>query len=112
MGTYYIPRNDRGESRILYIFRVKSLITTAIGGMFGMIFFLIFKAMDLTMIGLVIMAFFALIGFAIGAFKIPTVVYIPITKKIGGEPVGEIIMRYIKFKKNRKIYTYVDTKEE
>ncbi len=77
-----------------------------------MIFFLIFKAMDLTMIGLVIMAFFALIGFAIGAFKIPTVVYIPITKKIGGEPVGEIIMRYIKFKKNRKIYTYVDTKEE
>ena len=100
MGTYYIPRNYRGESRILYIFTVKSLITTAIGGMLGMLFFVLFKAMNLTMVGVIIMAFFALIG------------YIPITKKIGGEPVGEIIMRYIKFKESRKIYTYVDTKEE
>lgn len=112
MGTYYIPRNYRGESRILYIFTVKSFITTAIGGMLGMLFFVLFKAMNLTMVGVIIMAFFALIGYAIGAFKIPTIVYIPITKKIGGEPVGEIIMRYIKFKKSRKIYTYVDTKEE
>ena len=31
MGTYYIPRNYKGETRILYIFTVKSLITTAIG---------------------------------------------------------------------------------
>ena len=56
------------------------------------------------------MAFFALIGYAIGAFKIPTISGIPVTKKIGGEPVSEIIMRYIKFKKNRKMYIY--TKEE
>ena len=56
------------------------------------------------------MAFFALIGYAIGAFKIPTIAGIPVTKKIGGEPVSEIIMRYIKFKKNRKMYIY--TKEE
>ena len=31
MGTYYIPRNYKGETRFLYIFTVKSLITTAIG---------------------------------------------------------------------------------
>ena len=42
MGTYYIPRNYRGESRILYIFTVKSLITTAVGAMLGFIFFAIF----------------------------------------------------------------------
>ena len=110
MGTYYIPRNYRGESRILYIFTVKSLITTAVGAMIGALFFLVFRAMNLTMVGIVIMGVFAFIGFAVGALKIPTIVYIPITKRIGGEPIGEIIIRYIKFKKNRKMYTY--TKEE
>ena len=110
MGTYYIPRNYRGESRILYIFTVKSLITTAVGALVGSIFFFIFQAMGITGVGIAIMAIFALIGFAVGALKIPTIVGIPITKKIGGEPIGEIIFRYIKFKKNRKIYSY--TKEE
>ncbi len=45
MGTYQIPRNYRGESRILYIFTVKSLITTAVGAMLGALFFFIFKSM-------------------------------------------------------------------
>ena len=110
MGTYYIPRNYRGESRILYIFTVKSLITTAVGAMVGSLFWVIFKAMNMNAIGLIILAVFALIGFAVGALKIPTIVAFPITKKIGGEPIGEIILRYIKFKKNRKMYIY--TKEE
>ena len=110
MGTYQIPRNYRGESRILYIFTIKSLITTAVGAMAGSLFFFIFKAMNMTLIGLIIMAFFALIGFVIGAVKIPTIVAFPITKKIGGEPIGETILRYIKFRKNRKMYTY--TKED
>ena len=38
MGTYYIPRNVKGETRILYIFTVKSLITTAVGALIGSIF--------------------------------------------------------------------------
>lgn len=66
--------------------------------------------MSLKAIGIGILAFFALLGYAIGAFKIPTIAGIPATKKIGGEPVSEIILRYIKFKKNRKMYIY--TKEE
>ena len=92
MGTYYIPRNYKGETRILYIFTVKSLVT-------------------MKFVGLIMMALFAFIGWAIGALKIPTIVAIPITKKIGGEPLSEIIIRYIKFKKNKKIYMYY-TKEE
>ncbi len=110
MGTYYIPRNYRGESRILYIFTVKSLITTAVGAMIGAMFWVLFKALGMNIVGIIIMAFFALIGFAVGALKIPTIVAFPITKKIGGEPIGEIILRYMKFKKNRKMYVY--TKEE
>ena len=112
MGTYYIPRNYKGESRILYIFTMKSLITTAIGAMVGSIFFLLFKAFGMTLVGIIITAFFALIGFAVGAIKIPTIVAFPITKKIGGEPIGEIILRYIKFKKNRKMYVYKGGKKD
>ncbi len=110
MGTYYIPRNYRGESRILYIFTVKSLITTAVGAMLGSVFFFIFRSLNMATVGLIIMAVWALIGFAAGALKIPTIVAFPITKKIGGEPIGEIVLRYIKFRKKRKVYTY--TKEE
>lgn len=110
MGTYYIPRNYKGESRILYIFTVKSLITTAIGAGVGALFYFIFSLLGMKLAGVIIMGIFALIGWIAGALKIPTIVSIPITKKIGGEPVGEIILRYIKFKRNRKIYTY--TKEE
>ena len=87
MGTYYIPRNYRGESRILYIFTVKSLITTAVGAMVGSLFWIIFRLMNLNAVGIIIMAFFAFIGFAVGALKIPTIVAFPITKKIGGEPI-------------------------
>lgn len=110
MGTYYIPRNYRGESRILYIFTVKSLITTGVGALAGSIFWIIFRSLGMNMVGLIIMGVFAFIGFALGALKIPTIVAFPITKRIGGEPIGEIIMRYFKFRKNRKMYTY--TKEE
>lgn len=110
MGTYQIPRNYRGESRILYIFTMKSLITTAIGAMLGSGFFFLFKYLNMTPIGIGIMGFFAFVGYALGALKVPTIVMFPITKRIGGEPIGEIILRYMKFKKNKKIYTY--TKEE
>lgn len=110
MGTYYIPRNLRGETRILYIFSVKSLITTVIGGLVGAIFLFIFSMLGMKMVGIIITAIFALIGFGVGAIKIPTLAGIPITKKIGGEPLSEIILRWIKFKKNKKMYVY--TKEE
>lgn len=110
MGTYYIPRNYRGETRILYIFTVKSLITTAVGAMIGALFYFIFRAIGIEMVGIGVMVAFALIGLVVGAFKIPTIVAFPITKKIGGEPIGEIVLRYMKFKKSRKMYIY--TKEE
>lgn len=117
MGTYYIPRNYKGESRILYIFSIKSLLTTAIGAGVGAIFLWIFTLMALKKVGIIIMVMMAIIGYIIGAVKIPTIVSIPVTKKIGGEPISEIIVRYIKFKKKRKIYTYfqsttTNTKEE
>ena len=110
MGSYYIPRNLRGETRLLYIFTVKSLITTVAGALIGSVFLFIFSIVNLKVVGIVIMAIFGLTGYVIGAVKIPTLSGIPITKKIGGEPLSEIILRWIKFNNNKKIYVY--TKEE
>lgn len=110
MGTYYIPRNLRGETRIFYIFTIKSLITTVCGITLGLIFLLIFTMINMKLVGIIITAVFALIGFGVGAIKIPTISGIPVTKKIGGEPLSEIITRWIKFSKNKKMYVY--TKEE
>ena len=110
MGTYYIPRNLRGETRILYIFSVKSLISTVIGGLIGLIFYAIFAVLNIQIAGVITVAIFALIGFLVGTVKIPTLTGVPFTKKIGGEPLSEIIKRYINFRMNRKIYVY--TKEE
>lgn len=110
MGTYQIPRNYKGETRILVIFTVKSLITTLAGAGIGFLFWAMFAIVGLKKVGTIILAVFAVIGYIVGAFKIPTIVGLPVTKKIGGESIYEIVLRYIKFNKNRKIYT--NTKEE
>jgi len=110
MGTYYIPRNLRGETRIFYIFTVKSLITTVCGIAIGLVFLLIFSMIGMKLVGVIITSILALVGFGIGAIKIPTLSGLPVTKKIGGEPLSEIITRWIKFNKTKKMYVY--TKEE
>ena len=69
MGTYYIPRNVKGETRILYIFSIKSLITTMIGGAVGLIFYLIFLILGLTTLGWIFLGIFALIGFIMRSYK-------------------------------------------
>ena len=112
MGTYYIPRNYKGETRFLYIFTTKSLITTAIGAAVGSIFFLILSVFGLKTAGLISIAVCGAIGYVIGAVKIPTIVAFPVTKKIGGEPISEIIIRYVKHRQNRKIYIYSPEKDK
>lgn len=111
MGTYNVPRNVKGEGRILFIFSTKSLITACIGGLVGLIFYFLFSLIGLTVVGMVVALIFAFIGYAIGMFKVPDTNGLEITRKTGGENIDDIILRYIKFKKNKKnIYVY--TKEE
>ena len=93
MGTYNLPRNVKGEGRILFIFSTKSLITTCIGGAIGLIFYFIFKLIGLTMIGIIITLILALIGYAIGMFKIPDSSGLELTRKTGGENLDDVIMR-------------------
>lgn len=110
MGTYMIPRNTKGEGRILFIFSTKALIYTVVGALIGWPFYYLFKLIKMDTVGIVIMAIPAVIGFIIGTFKFPKADGIKISKYVGGEDIDELILRYIKFKrKKNKIYI---TKEE
>lgn len=115
MGPYYIPRNVKDEGRILFIFTGKSIIYTVIGASIGFIFNLILSAFNAGLIGMIVIGVLALIGYAIGTFKVPDIGAFAFTKKVGGEKIDDIILRAIKFKKsNNKIYVYdkEETKDE
>lgn len=109
MNSYEIPRNYKGEGRILYIFSTKGLIYTVVGLAIGLIFYFIFKILGMTIIGIGIDVFFGVIGFVIGTLKMPDTKKFEFTKKTGGENIDNIIKRWIKFKKNKnKIYIRED----
>lgn len=113
MGTYNIPRNVKGEGRILFIFSTKALIYSGIGALAGGIFYIIFNLLGMTLIGILFVVIFALIGFIIGTFKIPNLQRFDITRKTGGENIDDVIKRAFKFKaKKHKYYIYNYTKEE
>lgn len=107
MKTYEIPRDYKGEGRILFIFSTKALIYTVLAAGVGSIFYLLFSMLELKKIGLIIMGVFGLIGYCIGTFKIPESSTFKFTKMTGGENIDDIILRWIKFKrKGNKIYIY------
>lgn len=100
------------NGRILYIFTPKSIITTTIGIIIGLVFYYIFgKVLSLTWLGVGFIAFFALIGYGIATLKMPDTNTFEITRKTGGERLDDILIRAFKFKnKGKRIYLY--TKEE
>lgn len=110
-GPYYIPRDLKGEGKILLVFSTKGLIYTAVGVGIGMLIsWLIgmFTTSIVKYIGVVVLGF---IGFAIGTFKVPNANGLEFTRKTGGEKIDDIIIRAIKFKKNKN-KIYVHTNEE
>lgn len=111
MGTYNLPRNVKGEGRILFVFTGKSFLYAIIAGGVGLLFYFIFSMVGLKMVGIAITVLFALIGFAIGTFKMPEISGLSFTKKVGGENLDDIIKRAIMFKtKGSKIYVYKEGK--
>ena len=112
MGTYNIPRNVKGEGRILYVFSTKALIYTFIGAIIGGLIYFGLSLIGFGTIGLFIIVAFGGVGFAIGTFKVPKIKTIKMMNDISGENIDEIIRRYIKFKTEKnKLYTLY-TKEE
>lgn len=115
MNTYYIPRETKGEGRILFIFSTKALIYTAVGVGIGLIFYFIFSLIKLNVVGIIISLIFGLIGFCVGTFKVPNSKAFEITRKTGGENIDDIVKRAVNFYKNKnKLYVYKEeeTKDE
>lgn len=107
--SYFVPRSAKGESRILYIFTIKSFAFTAGFGLFGgLIWYLLYSIFGGFPLfgGLVITGIFAGIGYCIGALKIPDSKFMGPFRKAGGEYLSDIILRAITFKKRKKIYLY------
>lgn len=111
--TYGVPRSAKGESRILYIFTIKSLaITLAFAAIGWGLSFLVKMFVELSLIGtLIFIVPFAGIGFIIGATKIPDSPMLGPLQKAGGEYVYDILLRLLTFKSKKKIYIYGLTRE-
>lgn len=113
MRTYNVPRNVKGEGRILYIFSTKALIYTFVGISIGFLCYLILSVFNMDFIAYIIIVVLGLLGFCIGTFKIPESNALAITKNAGGEKIDDVILRMIKFKmKKNRIYVYSLTKED
>lgn len=107
MGTYNLPRNVKGEGRILFIFSTKSLIFTVAFVLIGILLFALFSALNLNLVGFILLIIFALTGFIIGTFKVPNLKHIKWASTNAGQNIDDVILRAIKFKKKgNKIYIY------
>lgn len=113
MAMHEIPRDTGGESKILMIFSTKALIYTAIGIGLGLVFYWIFKMIEMKIVGLVFIAIFALIGFTIGTFKVPETDSFYITRQCGGSRIDDVIKRAFTFYlKKKPIYVYTEEEEK
>lgn len=106
--SYMIPRNTKGEGRILMIFTKKSFLWTIAGVGIGLItIYPICAIFNVPLIGMIGVLLFGLIGLGIGALKIPNSQNFEIFRKTGGEDIDEILLRLYKFKKGgKKVYLY------
>lgn len=106
--SYYVPRSAKGETRLLYIFTIKSFLTTLVcGGIGAIVAFTINAIHSLSIFTIIFIILpFAVIGFGIGALTIPDNPIMGPLQKAGGEHLLDIIFRLIKFPNNKKIYIY------
>lgn len=113
MRTYNVPRDVKGEGRILYVFSTKALVYTFVGVVIGFFFYLILSVFDMDFVAYIIIAILGFIGFCIGTFKIPESNAFSITKNAGGEKIDDVILRMIRFKmKKNRIYVYSLAKKD
>jgi len=106
--SYMIPRDTKGEGKILMIFSKKSFLWTIGCALVGLVtIYPICAIIGASLIGMIGVLLFGLIGFAIGSLKIPNSNNFEIFRKTGGEDIDEILIRLLKFKKGgKKIYLY------
>ena len=112
MGTHLIPREVSGEGRILYVFTAKGFFFTLIGLAVGAVLKMLIDATGVAIVGWIVLALFALIGWLIGQGVLPDVNTNNFFRKVGGLSVDTIIKRYFKFNREKKIYVTKVTDEK
>ena len=112
--SYVIPRDTKGEGKILMIFSKKSFLWTIGCASVALItIYPLFAILKLSIIGMIGVLLFGLIGFGIGSLKMPNSNNFEILRKTGGEDVDEILIRLLKFKRGgKKLYLYTGGKED
>ncbi len=104
MGTHLIPRSDvKGQDRFFIFFTLPGLIGTIIALVPALPFFLAFQSSNIVL-ALCILGIFGFVGFIIGQGKIPDGGSLPLSRKVGGLYIRDIIRDYFKFKKNKTKY--------
>ena len=106
--SYTIPRDTKGEGKILMIFSKKSFLWTIACASVGLVtIYPICAILGASLIGMIGILVLGLIGFIISSFKIPNSQNFEIFRKTGGEDMDEILIRLLKFKKTgKKVYLY------
>ncbi len=103
MGTHLIPRSDvKGQDRFFIFFTIQGLIGTIICALPALPIFAFFDSMKMTFVGLLFVLVFGSVGFIIGQCKIPEGGVLPGLKQVGGLYVKDVILMYLKFRKNKK----------
>lgn len=111
--SYNIPRNVKGEGRILYIFSYKAIMYMGVGILVGLVFYFLFSLFGLDVIGYIFVGIFAFIGYGVATLKVPNVNFLKSAKLAAGEQIDEVIKRAIKFKMNKnKYYIYTPSNEK
>lgn len=107
-GPYNIPRDTRGEGRILMVFSTKAFIATGIGAFIGFCtIYPICAIFNIKIVGWISMIILGLIGFVITTCNVPNSNNFESLSKNAGENIYEVLKRFIKFKmKKNKIYLY------
>lgn len=107
-GAYFVPRSVKGETRILFIFTVKSFVLTVAFGLIGVIiWFLLGNFIPISMVaGLILVGLTGGVGYVIGAVTIPDSPAMGPLRKAGGENISDILLRLIAFRGKKKIYLY------
>ena len=106
--SYMIPRDTKGEGKILMIFSKKAFLWTIGLAFIGLCtIYPVFVILGYSLIGMIGVLVFGLIGFIIGTFKMPNSQNFEILRKTGGEDIDEILIRLFKFKqRGKKVYSY------
>lgn len=105
--SYYVPRSVKGETRLLYIFSIKSFITTLAFALVGAgIWYLLFLIGLGHIPGIIITIVLGVIGYVFGAVNIPDVPAMGKLRKAGGENIADIAIRFLFFRRKKRLYLY------